>query len=69
MLYSPLGITETFKNKSMQVWVWAVGQAASVSEVHVGSSVTHVHSGVASSVVTQSSQAWARSLRIMPPAI
>ena len=34
--------------------MWAVGQAASVSKVHVKSSVMYVHSGVAPSVITQS---------------
>ena len=47
----------------------AVGQAASVSEAHVRSSVVHIDSGVTPSVVTQSGQTWVGSLRLMPPAI
>ena len=49
--------------------LWAVGRAASVSEAHVRSSVAYVYNGVTPSAVTQSCQAWARSLRIMPPTI
>ena len=48
---------------------WAVGWVANISGAHVRSSVMYIHSGVAPSAVTQSGQAWARTLRIMPPMI
>ena len=57
------------RSKGNKCHMWAVGWAASVSEAHVRSNVMYIHSGVAPSVITQSCQAWARSLRIMPPTI
>ena len=49
--------------------VQAVGWAESTSKAHTRPSVMYKHNGVAPSAITQSCQAWARSLKIMPPVI
>ncbi len=45
------------RSKGNKCHVWAVGQAANISEVHVRSSVTHVHRGVAPNAVMGLGQA------------
>src|SRR5258706_1224225 len=45
------------RSKGNKRHMWAVGQAANVSEAHVRSSVTHIHRGVAPSAVMGLGQA------------